>query len=1227
MTAGWVLIALAFAYAGALFALAWFGDRAGQRDASGQGVARNSQGDDSSPGRLASGYGSAAETGRPFLYALSIAVFCTSWTFFGSVGLATTSGYSFMPVYLGPILAFALCGRLIRHIVSVSKGQNLTSVADLLSARYGRSQTLAVTATTISVIGTLPYIALQLKAIVLSVDVMVGPRTTAILPAFVDPALVAAVMLGLFAVLFGTRHTDATEHQNGMMLAVAVESVVKLAAFLAVGAFVLVTVFTTPAGFVTALREHATLGAVFGQGIHASTWITVTVLSFSAILLLPRQFHVTVVENRSPRELNTAVWLFPLYLIAINLFVVPVAAAGLLLLPKNTPGDIFVLALPQMFEAHSLAFVAFIGGLSAATAMVVVDTVALGIMISNSFFVPFLVKDGRAAEDVSQRLLMLRRLAIFAITLCGYGAYRLLATTQGLAGIGLVSFAAVAQLAPAFLAAFFWRLGTARGATVGMVVGFLVWFYTLVLPWFADAGLVSRVFMTEGPFGVALLAPERILGIELDRLSHGVLCSLAANLLTFVFVSMQRHPAQSVRQQAEVFSMRNRRAPAATVVSRGLGSEARVGAAGELSVRVSDVHATVTRFLGAERAARSFREYELHIGRSFDANGAADADLIRYAEYLLNSAVGAASARLIMTLLLRRGAVDAREAVQLLDAVPEALLFNRDLLQTALDQMRDGIAVFDRDMRLTWWNVRFRELLGLAPEFGQVGVPMQAILNEIGQSKEPTQQALTEFVNDRFYRLTRASEPYFEHLAGGRRIVEIRSQPMTVGGYVVSFADVTDRKLAADALETTNIELERRVAERTNALTELNRQLTFEKARADTASQDKTRFLAAASHDVMQPLHAARLYGTSLQDKLVDPEQRGITKNFLTSLDAVDEILTALTDIARIDSGRLDPEITAFPLGEVFDQLRIEFEPIAKSRGLTFSVVPTSLWVRSDRRLMRRVFQNLVSNGLKYTKKGGVVLGARRTGDGTPGTPGGVQVQVTDTGVGIPQSMRDYIFREFTRLPDVDATVRGIGLGLSIVERITRLMRHPLSVRSAVDKGSTFTVALPRVAAPKMTSSVSGASTAAMRKSSDFAASLPTLATARPAALDGTIVLVVDNDPLVLGGMNTILSGWNCTVHSVAGIRAALAVLYDGKVQPDVLVVDYHLDDGTGLDAIASIRVRLDSQIPAVIVTADTSPDLAREARLYGASLLRKPVKPAQLRAIINQLARQRALV
>jgi Na+/proline symporter len=339
MIEGWSVVALALGYVSILFAVAWYADRTAR------------------PRR--------AGAGRPLTYALSLAVYCTSWTFFGSVGLAASTGYDFIPVYLGPILMFVFGWRLLLRIVRLAKSQNITSVADFLAARYGKSQAVAAIVTVIAVAGTLPYIALQLKAVALSVKALLGPETLGQLHV-PDTALIIALAMGMFAILFGTRHIDATEHQEGLIVAVAAESLVKLAAFLTVGFFVMFSVFGGIGDFVNSINAEAELHKIFAQGLHGGTWVTVSFLSLVCIVLLPRQFHVTVVENNSERELQRAAWLFPVYLVLINLFVVPIAAAGLMGLPKGLfDADTFVLALPLSKGAEAITLLAFVGGLSA----------------------------------------------------------------------------------------------------------------------------------------------------------------------------------------------------------------------------------------------------------------------------------------------------------------------------------------------------------------------------------------------------------------------------------------------------------------------------------------------------------------------------------------------------------------------------------------------------------------------------------------------------------------------------------------------------------------------------------------------------------------------------------------------------------------------------------------------------------------------------------------------
>jgi Na+/proline symporter/signal transduction histidine kinase/CheY-like chemotaxis protein len=1172
MFSGTVIAALAVCYVGILFAIAWVGDRT-IRSRKGGG-------------------------GRPLLYALSLGVYCTSWTFFGSVGLSSATGYDFIPVYLGPILVFLFGWPLILRIVRLAKSQNITSVADFLAARYGKSQSVAAIVTVVSVLGTLPYIALQLKAIVISTETLLGgsPLVPISLPSFgpIETAMVATAALAVFAILFGTRHIDATEHQDGLMLAVATESVVKLAAFMAVGVFVVFFTFGSPATFLEQAQASSDVQRIFGRPFDGGRWLTVVILSSIAILLLPRQFHVTVVESNSEREIKRAAWLFPLYLVLINLFVVPIAAAGLLSLPRGLiDPDMFVLALPMAKGADYVTVLAFIGGLSAATAMVIVESVALSIMVCNGIVVPLLLRQGRIEpsreEDVASHLLRIRRVAICLILLLGYLVYRALGQSHGLAAIGLVAFAAIAQLGPAFFGGLMWRGGTARGAIAGILAGFLIWGYTLLLPWVVKAGFLPESLVGQGPFGIALLKPQALFFIEFEPLAHGVFWSLAANVVAYVFVSALRSPEPVERLQAHVFVGADLPRAAPAPGFRLWGG----------SIPVASLQATVARYLGAERAERSFREYQLGRGIEPTPHAEADIETLRFTEHLLTSAIGAASSRLVLSLLLRRANVGSRSALRLLDDASEALQYNRDLLQSALDQVRHGLSVFDKDLQLICWNRQFRELLRLPEDLGRVGVPLERILRYCAERGDFGLGDPGRHVEARLQRLAVRRATYQEPVVGTDRILEVRTAAMPQGGFVSTFSDITERVTAAEALARANETLERRVRERTGELLEVNEALAVAKAKADTANIEKTRFLAAASHDLLQPLNAARLYASSLVERPLADAERAIARNIDASLVAVEEILGALIEISRMDAGRVEAEFADVALNDFFEQLEVEFEPLARERGLELRVVATSLWVRTDRRLVRRVLQNLVSNAIKYTSSGGVVLGARRRG-------GTVVVQVTDSGRGIALADRALVFKEFERVPEAARQARGLGLGLSIVERISKVLDAPVRLDSKVGRGSTFTVTLPRSSPQRRAREALPASRAA-------------------GTLEGLVVLSIDNEPAVLEGMRTLLEGWRCTVLTAAGAEDAAAAVRRLGRAPDVILADYHLDSGTGIDAIDVVRATTGREVPAVVITADHSGEVHRDLRLRGLAVLRKPVRAAALRSILAQHLMQRA--
>jgi Na+/proline symporter/CheY-like chemotaxis protein len=1160
MLTAWTVILVALGYVGMLFAVASYGDRAAQRTSRG--------------------------TPKPLVYALSLAVYCTSWAYFGSVGIAASSGYDFLPIYIGPILMLTVGWPVLRAIVEISRRQNITSIADFISARYGKNQLLGALVAIIAVIGVVPYISLQLKAISFSLSALSSSNAETLHlaghDAGSDLVLIVAVAMAGFAALFGTRHVDATEHQRGLILAIAVQSAVKLAAFLAVGIFATFWLMGGIGPLLDRVAAAPAISDVFGGGLEGGRWVTMTLLAMCAIVLLPRQFHVAVVENTSIGDLKRAAWLFPLYLVAINLFVVPIAMAGLLTFGTGAEGDTFILALPAASDVPALTLLAFIGGLSAATAMVIMETVALSIMVCNNLVLPLLV---RTSRDVGRHVLLIRRGAIAGILVLAYSYYQMIGASPVLAQSGLLSFAAVVQFAPAFFGGLLWRKGTAAGAMAGLLAGFSVWAYTLLMPAFIDAGWLSPGLLDRGLLGLAALRPRMLFHIDFDPLTHGVLWSLLINTGVYVAVSFLREPSPIERLQASAF------------VSPEIPASSPAFRLWRTAVSLGELQNAVARYLGPERTRRAFDEFARQRNEApgpAPAEAAAEADIrtLRFAEHLLASAIGAASSRLVLGQLLERRAGTRRGAITLLDDASDAIQHSRDLLQSAIDHVRQGIAVFDKNLDLICWNRQFRQLLDLPPEFGRIGVALDEILRAVAARTGTDAPDVERVTRDRLDRLCTGLDPYQERLAGGRAL-EVRSSRMPDGGLVVTFADMTERVRAAE-------ELERRVAERTGELVRLNSELALAKADADAANLGKTRFIAAASHDILQPLNAARLFTSSLVERHSAESGNGddrLVSNLDASLEAVEEILTALLDISRLDAGATRPDISTFCIGDLLQALAVEMVPAARNRGVRLAVLPSRRTVRSDRKLLRRIVQNLLSNAVKYAPGKRVLVGCRRR-------EGQVRIEVHDTGCGIPADKLDSIFVEFERLGQSDASPPGLGLGLSIVERIARMLDHDLEVRSEVGRGSVFALTVPE-AAP----------------TAGLPAGHPTgdRAPRRAGALAGTGVLVVDNEPAILQGMENLLGQWHMRVVVARdAAQAAAALAADPSI--GLLVADYHLERENGLLVVDRLRAQAGRAIPAVLITADRSRTVQDEAAQRDVVYLRKPVRAAALRAALSHL-------
>ena len=994
-----------------------------------------------------------------------------------------------------------------------------------------------------------------------------------------DTALFVSLLLMVFAILFGTRHTDATEHQSGLILAVAMESVVKLLAFVAAGVFAIWVVFDGFGDLLTKAAESSYVETNFVTGIRPGTFAVFTFLSFCAFLLLPRQFHVGVVENHSQKELRAARWMFPLYLVLINLFVAPVALAGMLKFGQSADPDTYVLALPLANEATLLSLFVFIGGLSAATAMVIVACVALAIMLSNNIVLPLVLRrrhlsgasTSSTVRDMAPFVLVVRRTAIVGILACAFLYFSVAGDSAALASIGLLSFAAIAQFAPAFLGGMVWRRANSRGAIWAMTCGSAVWFYTLFLPTLLEPG---SSILTVGLFGQSWLRPQSLLGLELDPLLHGVLVSIGVNLIVYVLASLSRQNQPIEDMQAATFAFYGE---LSQKVARWPGRR----------IQVAELRAVVATYLGPARSERAFRTFAANSGTTLKSRDLAGEDLINFAEQQLASGIGAASARLVMSLVLERNAQTSGTAQQLLDDASLALQENRGLLQTAIDQVEQGISAFDSRYHLSSWNRKFRTLLDLPPEFGQAGVPLARLAEYMEASGDWAFEGRMSLVE----RLLQTGEFWQLTHVPGQRTIEVSANTLPGGGLVLSWHDVTEREAAALALVEANESLERRVAERTAELTRLNHDLANARESAEAANIGKTRFLAAVGHDILQPLNAARLYSSSLKERAEGQPLAEMAGHIDASLESVEDILAAVLAISRLDAGALTPNVSVFSIASLFERLEVEFQPLAASKGLKLKVVSSQFAVKSDFNLLRRLLQNLVSNALKYTAKGSVTLDARLD-------KGEIVISVEDTGCGMSEEEQTVAFEEFRRLEAGKKAAPGLGLGLSIVRRLAATLDHELECQSS-GHGTTFKLRVPL--AEGVTISAEKSESTSSRKTSL-----------------GLKILCIDNEPTILDGMRSLLEGWDCVVLVAKDGEEAVAL---AREHPDIAVaiVDYHLDKEVGLDVIVQLRGVRGEDFPSILVTADRSAAVRASAKAMDVEKLNKPVKPAALRALLSR--------
>ncbi|MBI3635515.1 MAG: PAS domain S-box protein [Candidatus Rokubacteria bacterium] len=947
---------------------------------------------------------------RTVTYVLAISVYCTAWTFYGSVGLAANRGLEFLTIYLGPALIALTWPFLLRKLVRVAKEQRITTISDFIASRYGKSSSLGTLVAVLVVCGMIPYIALQLKAVSVSFRMMIGPDS--ILSEF-DPTLLVAVTLALFGILFGARNLDFTKHQTGLMTAVAVESIVKLVAFVLVGGFVTWGLFDGFSGIFARIAEQPQWSHLLRLDAPPAAsyvrWAAMLVISMMAVMLLPRQFHVLVVQNPRERDVATAAWAFPLYLLAINVFVLPIALGGLLLFGGDASfADSFILALPLHADAGFVAVAVFIGGFSAATAMIVVDSLALSKMISNDIILPFILRR-RGIAEVYWATLNSTRLGILVVVTLGYMWARMEAGQLLLVEMGLLSFIAVTQCAPAALIGLYWRRGNRRGATVGISLGFALWFYTLIIPALGREGVVPAWLLERGPFGLEWLRPIALFGLEgFDTLSHGVFWTLFFNVGAYVLVSILTSQDADERSQAAAF----------------VGGAAAEPSGTPAILSVSEIERLIHLYLPAGEADAIL--HALLDGKAPRELTVPDLLELRIRlERVLTASLGAAAARYIIEDRFTISKDEAGQLVESFQGMQRSLRKSERLLASVVESVDDCIFTTDVEGRVITLNPAGRRLLGRA----DAGAPRLTSLD-----------VLTEA--DR-----RRVGPAIERAVGAGRAWRGSVTAVTSDG----------RQFPAHLAVSCVFDAQRNVLGTVGVLRDLTELVATQQRliqREKLASLGE--MAAGVAHEIRNPLGGIKMATRLLASGEVggDRISREMAESIVSGIAEIETIIADLLDYAR--DTRLDCQ--EYPLARILAPVVETAADEARRRGVDVVARGLDLDVVAnvDGPRLRQMVANVLNNAVEAAERRSgarveVTLHARAMA---------AVVEVRDNGTGMRQEEREKIF-----LPFFTTKPTGTGLGMAIVKKLMDLHGGEIEIESTPGRGTVVRLVIPRAAA------------------------------------------------------------------------------------------------------------------------------------------------------------------
>ncbi len=1130
MFSSWHLIVISIAYIGLLFLIAFLGDKYRSK---------------------------LKDKSQSIIYALTLGVYCTSWSFLGTSGQVAEHLISHLPIYLGPIFLFVFAWPFIQRIIRVSLSLNLTSIADLLASRFGKSHNLAIIVTFVALIGTMPYIALQLKGIVYSFQQLQLGHTV-VLWRF---GLVVSIVLAGFTILFGIRHIDVTERHPGVMLAIAFESLIKLIAFIAVGLFVCFFLYDSPLDLWQQSNGVERLETAL-QTPNIFSMFGMLIIVMAAFLSLPRQFQVMVVELKSEKHTWLGRRVFPIYLLIFAVLAIPLGLAGDTLLGSQVPSDSYVLFLPLYEQQAWLTLLTFIGAISAASSMVIISSISLSTMLSNEVVFPLIFKITKTQHSDYNNfrvfLLNVRKALVLLVILSGYGVF-LLVSPETLSSMGEVAFGAFAQLTPALIAAFYWRKATLVGAYAGILFGSMMWFMLNFLP---QLGLYHHVFESD----------------YLPVNTIATLLSLSTNVFALWLMSTVSRQSVQERVQAALFmNVKGQKVP----LNRN-----------KRNINIDELELLVSRFVGSAKAKDSFRGFNIEHDIKLLGQGEYKNVLYQHTENTLASVMGASSARLVLSSTLDGRTIELDELAMLVENVSnEQQQFSYSVLHSAIENAGEGISIIDNNLKLIAWNQQYIDLFHYPSELIYVGSPIESLIRFNVQQGLCGDGNENEQVEKRLRYLEKKGAHSSERVHRNGQTIRIEGNPLPDGGFVMMFSDITVYREAEKVLKEANLDLEARVAERTKTLERTNEALAIASAKAELAHAKKSQYLKACSHDLMQPIEAARLFTSALSEpKNLNEVQYRQIENIEHSLKVASSLITDLGDIAKIESGNIQPNLTAFALNDVFTALANEFNVMAEQQQVSFRVIPSTVWVTSDQHLLYRILQNLIGNAFRYASPGEIFLGEKVINDE-------VIIQVLDNGPGIPKEKQNEMFEQFTQLNNMSSISKGLGLGLYITQSLSEILGHELSLESDTDKGCKFSLTLDRT-------EVSFTPEVQPRYTIGF---------------KDITVLCIDNDSAVLDGMIELLKMWECKVLSATTPKEAFRQLESHGDELSIVLADYQLDNNeSGLILIQDIRAKLKKDIPSILITAADESGVQDKCESLDVGFMKKSIKPAMLRALMS---------